>query len=450
MNTTQYNFRYLAQIKLELSTPLTIGSGNKLFETDSAVAVDANGLPYIPGTAIAGVLRSLMGRTQSDPLFGSDKDNGTGSLITISEARLIDSNGNVADGIVGTDRISQDPVLSIYAALPIRQHVRINHRGVSDEESHGKFDEQVVYQGTRFCFEMECLGTGTEEDKNRFQQVVSMLSHPGFRLGGGTRKGFGSVKIIDEQIVFLDLSDSNQCSRYLNKSAALGGDFWLNEMKNTEHKILANGWVLYKLQLTPDDFIFFGSGLGDDEVDMAPVKEPVVAWTESGAEIHECFVIPATSIKGALSHRFCYHWNKKMGYTYGHPNALTGEKNPAVRTLFGAAKEGMSRGHVIISDVMIKDNVRAYVNSHLAVDRFTGSAMAGALFYEKNIYANGITFEIPIAVEESALSDVNIVNAFEEALKDVCCGLLPLGGGVNRGNGVFSGKLMKNEEVIYE
>ena len=170
--------------------------------------------------------------------------------------------------------------------------------------------------------------------------------------------------------------------------------------------------------------------------------------TESAAEIHECFVIPATSIKGALSHRFCYHWNKRMGYTYGHPNALTGEKNPAVRTLFGTAQEGMSRGRVIISDVMIKDGVKEYVNSHLSVDRFTGSAMAGALFYEKNIYANGITLEIPIAVEESALTDDNIVNAFEDALKDICCGLLPLGGGVNRGNGVFSGKLMKNKEEI--
>ena len=44
----------------------------------------------------------------------------------------------------------------------------------------------------------------------------------------------------------------------------------------------------------------------------------------------------------------------------------------------------------------------------------------------------------------------NVKKAFEDSLKDVCMGLLPLGGGVNRGNGCFSGILTKNGEVIYE
>ena len=43
----------------------------------------------------------------------------------------------------------------------------------------------------------------------------------------------------------------------------------------------------------------------------------------------------------------------------------------------------------------------------------------------------------------------NIQSAFETALIDVCCGMLPLGGGVNRGNGCFSGVLECNGEIIY-
>jgi hypothetical protein len=40
------------------------------------------------------------------------------------------------------------------------------------------------------------------------------------------------------------------------------------------------------------------------------------------------------------------------------------------------------------------------------------------------------------------------IEAFERSMKDVCEGLLPLGGGVNRGNGYFSGVLLKNGEEI--
>ena len=38
----------------------------------------------------------------------------------------------------------------------------------------------------------------------------------------------------------------------------------------------------------------------------------------------------------------------------------------------------------------------------------------------------------------------------EDALKDLCTGMLPLGGGVNRGNGCFEGEIKRNGELIYE
>ena len=44
----------------------------------------------------------------------------------------------------------------------------------------------------------------------------------------------------------------------------------------------------------------------------------------------------------------------------------------------------------------------------------------------------------------------NTLKAFETALTDLCKGYLPLGGGVNRGNGTFKGILKKNGEIIYE
>lgn len=53
-------FRYVARIVIEADTPICVGSGEKTIDTDSEVTLDVNGLPYIPGTTIAGVLRHIM------------------------------------------------------------------------------------------------------------------------------------------------------------------------------------------------------------------------------------------------------------------------------------------------------------------------------------------------------------------------------------------------------
>ena len=50
-------YRFLARIIIEAKTPLNIGSGVKGIKSDSLVLRDINGLPFIPGTTIAGLLR---------------------------------------------------------------------------------------------------------------------------------------------------------------------------------------------------------------------------------------------------------------------------------------------------------------------------------------------------------------------------------------------------------
>ena len=50
-------YRFLARIIIEAKTPLNIGSGNKGIKSDSLVLRDINGLPFIPGTTIAGLIR---------------------------------------------------------------------------------------------------------------------------------------------------------------------------------------------------------------------------------------------------------------------------------------------------------------------------------------------------------------------------------------------------------
>ena len=167
-------------------------------------------------------------------------------------------------------------------------------------------------------------------------------------------------------------------------------------------------------------------------------------------------LIPATSVKGAISHRTAFQWNKLNHFYAGSSEAKVGTNNPAVKALFGSEGEkdannkmvNQARGNVLFSDV-IEKKLDDKILNHVAIDRFTGGAIDGALFSEKTTYGKDQQFTLSILVKSDALKDETIKNAFEEAMKDICKGMLPLGGGVNRGNGVFTGSLFENDVEVY-
>ena len=75
--------------------------------------------------------------------------------------------------------------------------------------------------------------------------------------------------------------------------------------------------------------------------------------------------------------------------------------------------------------------------------------MDGALFQEKVIYDKDTEYTFDIYVENSALADDDIKKAFVQSLRDICTGLLPLGGITNRGNGIFTGTATENDEPLW-
>ena len=124
--------------------------------------------------------------------------------------------------------------------------------------------------------------------------------------------------------------------------------------------------------------------------------------------------------------------------------AIASDRNKACLDIFGTTlDEGdiqPSRGKAIFSDVFI-ENTDSKILPHIRVDKFTGGVMDGALFKEKVSTAENQELVEEIWVEKEALQDEDVRKAFEKALQDICDGLLPLGGGTNRGNGIFIGTL---------
>jgi CRISPR/Cas system CSM-associated protein Csm3 (group 7 of RAMP superfamily) len=475
---TTYTHRYLARIVVQAETPLAVGSGERDVLTNQLIATDVNGLPYIPGTALAGVLRHTLeqdGNTEVNLIMGfqgekkeNGNDEGLGSRLILSHAQMVGKEGIPIDGI--TDIDWKDSFYEPFQTLPVRQHVRISHRGAAEDK--GKFDEQVIYKGTRFCFELELVSDG--KDETTWNKMLNLFNSPYFRIGGGTRKGFGELSVQESKSISLDLSQPEKLDLFLNKTSELNDSFWnsFSDSKNASGQ--STDWVKYELHLKPDDFFLFSSGLESSDAKMIPVTEMTIKWDNPQRPefTKEQILIPATSVKGALAHRVAFHYNQlrkvyaetlteelleKEGYQMTidvkpEQNKLieiATKGNPAVLSLFGySAKgdEGM-RGNVFFSDLFKGEvNVaKKKILNHVSIDRFTGGAMDGALFNEEVIYKEDDTYNyiLTMQVHKDVLKG-DVEKAFDLTLIDLSSGMLPLGGGTMRGHGCFTGTIIKD------
>lgn len=462
MGRKNYRYRNLARVIIEAAGPIAIGSGDKDFITDAPVLKDVNGLPYIPGTSIAGVIRHAIGHSEVNKFFGyndrNKSENSLGSNIIFSNAMMIGNEGKVVEGITEID-FSED-FYKYFTALPIRQHNSINSKGTV--KKGGKFDEQVVYKGCRFCFEIEMLSE-TKNDLD-FEKVINALHSGELRFGGGTRTGFGEIEIVSLHLRELDLTKESDLKAYIHKSSSLNDDkFWTNRSKTEKDKFKNSdsNWTKYELKLKPDDFFLFGSGFGSDDADMTPVYESVITWNDNNTPKFEkeYVLIPATSVKGAISHRVAFHYNR-LSKVFADKlpkddfEKHVGDNNVAVKELFGASGDSSDkqqiRGKVILSDILLKkQHFKEKILNHVSIDRFTGGAIDGALFQEEVLYGNNYEFSLSFLVEDNTYSE-HVIDAFEAALTDITRGMLSLGGGVNRGHGSFSGIILKNSKPLNE
>jgi CRISPR/Cas system CSM-associated protein Csm3 (group 7 of RAMP superfamily) len=409
--------RYIAHITIEADTPLKVGSSSTDFLQDSPIQKDWNGLPMILGTSIAGVLRKEFDEDIANDIFGKDD----GSKVIISNALLVDSDEKVHETLL----LEKNDFLKNFEVLPIREHTAITQKGVAKERS--KYDEEIVYKGSRFKFRIELLG----EDENTWKTLLNKLSLSSFRLGGGSTKGFGKLNIIKIKHQLFDITDDS----YSDVSSSLNEDLAQEFTVSYQN----SNFTTYKLKLIPDDFFMFGSGFGDDDADQTPVYEKIIDY-EKGKLSSEKVLIPASSIKGAIAHRTTYHYNLLKGLFIG------GEEQPreSIFELFGSKadndeKDKGSKGKVLFSDIY-QEKRDTKVFDHVKIDRFTGGAMDGALFQEKTV-ASDETFEIEILVEKEV--DETAIEAFEKTLDDICSGMLPLGGATTKGHGIFTGNWSK-------
>jgi CRISPR/Cas system CSM-associated protein Csm3 (group 7 of RAMP superfamily) len=211
---------------LKARTAVHMGSGAGSDLTDALLRRDAAGQPIIPGTAIAGALRSLATRLAprlafedegrkkicaalKDPddrvsrascdcavchLFGdinpSDREDASSeaSRILVFNARLKDAAPRtfIRDG-VGIDRVT----------------------GAAARAGGVKFDLEVLPTGTAFAFRLELRDT-EPEDEQLLAAVLAEWQASRVWLGGNVARGLGGFKLcgIEYRTLALDTADN--------------------------------------------------------------------------------------------------------------------------------------------------------------------------------------------------------------------------------------------------
>ncbi|PZX48288.1 RAMP superfamily CRISPR-associated protein [Algoriphagus chordae] len=303
-----YPIRKNARIHLEAESAFAINSGKVGLIRDNEILRDSNGLPYIPGTTLAGILRHLSGNLEETAqVFGSGGKDGEGSKVMISSACIIGEEGLVIEGL---QSLPQTDFYSHFQKLPFRDHVAISEKGAAVKGA--KFDEEIIFKGTRFVFDLELICNSAKETS--WDSLMDTLFDPDFRIGHGTRKGLGQFKILpDSHQVCYNLNLEEDLENYLKKPSSLNGKLpgdrkQINSLENN-----FDDYQSEKIELIPVNFFLFGAGFGDMDVDHTSKREKIVSWVDGKPKIteKEFIIIPATSIKGALAHRVMYHYNYK-------------------------------------------------------------------------------------------------------------------------------------------
>jgi CRISPR/Cas system CMR subunit Cmr4 (Cas7 group RAMP superfamily) len=467
------------RITIQTTSPVSIGTGSSDMLQQMTLVRDANGLPVIPGSTLAGVFRHLheedFGSETTRSLFGKERPgsppvaaNGgifEASRLIFSSAHVHNQSDQPVDGLeLNPDSAwEKQPVLRLLrkTVLTKRDHVRIDSKGTAEDT--GKFDRSAVPTGTRFTFDIQLQGN--QPDEPGIGEIVACLSHPALRFGGAVRSGYGSVSVVRVAKRVFHLRDKEARSelaawaRRLDK--AVPGALPIDLSKSG--KARKSGYIELSIKLEPRDLWRIGgagntplaghSDLGGNAIESIQAvtyQEKNIAWTDNRPELEAAHVVvlPGSSFKGAIRHRTAYHLLCLK--LRDDKDAFTRDKNAPldqceIVELFGAVKDtdadSGNAGRLSFSDIVLPaDSLRPVVMHHNGIDRFTGGVRArtGVLFTEELVFGGEFTLNLLLKKPEGISKRAG--KALRLALDDLFEGRLSIGAGSAKGHGYLKGK----------
>jgi CRISPR-associated protein Csm3 len=233
--------------KLKLISGLHIGSGGMSQKTDATVMKDAFDNPYIPGSSLKGVIRTISERLhhlvlENDSavpvcyLAGKkDCNNSKKSTKLQEELQPLIKEGDeeevnkkinktvcpICQLYGSTFRASKivvhdSPLVESYKHKDnstIRDSVRID-RDTGAAKDGAKFDYEVVHAGTEFEFMIEAENLNAQDEKLLYLALHELIAG-NIQIGGKISRGLGAVQLMDAKVKTYHFDNQDDKKAYL-------------------------------------------------------------------------------------------------------------------------------------------------------------------------------------------------------------------------------------------
>lgn len=287
----------------------------------------------------------------------------------------------------------------------------------------------------------------------------------------------GGMKVVRWAVRAFDLSQPEQFDAWsawpvhIDESPDCEVKEWSDEGRSLNDHLARTLDARYRrgrLRLDARDTWYFGGTVHPEDTlldlrdrggEQAPwsrfgLAEKRIVWSNGRGQVAERaeWVVPASSVKGALRHRVAF-WGRVLEGRLLEPGTSTDESDalaaPAAESWwFGTARDDdsgagdMKAGRIVLGDARVSaDDVRICTFDHVSIDRFTQGTLDGRLFDEATLFGGG--FEVDIALDLGDVSEAppHAREALRRALDDLCSGSLALGAATARGHGAFEGRI---------
>ena len=409
---------------------------------DMSLLYDADGNPFIPGPSIAGAARSFLARQRQPSAKYKKKIEGKSLKRFFGGDMRQDRSESKRNKDTMSALIVDDAVcISEQANTSIRDGVSIEHAsGVA--ATGAKFDVEVIERGTEFELNFECvirqrddrLGLKDGKKKPNLEELFLALLHAfeqgNIHLGARTRRGYGRGKVDSWEIRDLQMESQADVMAWIQ------GNPWSRPppdnlsplpLSSTDRREYLRIEADFKLRTS----LLIRSSSGDP-------KAPDMVHLQSAGKS----VVPGTSFAGAFRHRAAL-----IARTIGFPES-------EVDKMFGYVHEEKSetgeKAAARASRVRIEERVVKRVElewqDRVAIDRFTGGSLEGALFNEKPAYPLSLgdlpkkqkrpNLRLRLTLEEPDEAKIGLLLL---TLRDFWHGHAALGGETSNGRGTLQG-----------
>lgn len=398
--------------KLELESPLMIGSGQDEF-ADIEVMKDKKGNPFIPATSLTGVLRHYFEENISD------KNNpdfecfwGTPKKTSKDE----EGKEEFQSSFICRDLHTDD------AKIRIRDGVKIDARTQTALDK-AKYDFEIIEKGAKFnlFWEVTLRKNNSKETYNRIlASLIEALEKGTIPIGAKTNSGFGKCKLTNLQIFDFDFSRKEDVLEWLKQ-----------DFKGGKSKLNAEPF-----QLLNDIFTIDAKFAIKNSIIIRAYSEKVDMPDATSLSSAGKFVLPGTSLKGAIRHRAL-----KILKTLYPADLLKAEiPERKIDELFGTAGKDIEpiKGRVRVEEKEI-NYIEPVLQNRIKIDRFTGGTIKTALFDSMPLWPkkdDSESVKVSIKIFDYKPWEAGLMM---QVLKDLWCEDLAVGGEKSIGRGVLNG-----------